>query len=192
MPVSTWMWASATVERFSATAFRASPVSTEEMVHTTFRSTSRSSSSRSTVARSIRSSSSSKPASRRAWASSTVPTAKRLIPSSRIRRASSVRPAPPPSPVSTPYSAAPLARSLMTAMLARTAAFSMISLRMVDGSLLSVSGVRPQLLNITFYHASGKKATRRGRHGRGKGEKTGRFTKSFQNPPTPGAEVAAG
>ena len=62
MPVSTWMWASATVERLPARAFRAMPVSTEETVHTTFRSTSRSSSSRSVVERSIKISSSTKPA----------------------------------------------------------------------------------------------------------------------------------
>ena len=96
------MWASATVERFSARALRAIPVSTEEMVHTTFRSTSRSSSSRSVVERSIRISSSTKPALRRASAWAVSLTAKRPIPSSRSSLASGTVPAPPPSPVSTP------------------------------------------------------------------------------------------
>ena len=92
MPVSIWMWASTTVERASAAPLRAMPVSAEPTVHTTFRSMSCSSSARSTVGRSIRISSSTKPALRRA---------KRPMPSSRSSRASSTSPAPWPSPVST-------------------------------------------------------------------------------------------
>ena len=101
MPVSIWMWASTTVERASAAALRASPVSTEPTVHTAPQSMSRSSSSRSTVGRSMSSSSSTKPALRRASASSASPTAKRPMPSCRRVRANSTRPAPWPSPVST-------------------------------------------------------------------------------------------
>ena len=96
------MWAQATVERFSARALRASPVSTEETVHTTFRSTSCSSSSRSVVERSMRISSSSKPAWRSFSASFTSHTAKRPMPSARSSLAMGTTPAPPPSPVSTP------------------------------------------------------------------------------------------
>ena len=102
MPVSTWMWASATVERFSARALRARPVSTEEMVHTTFRSTSRSSTSRSVVERSMRISSSTKPAFRSASASSASLTAKRPMPSARSSSALSAMPAPPAPPERTP------------------------------------------------------------------------------------------
>ena len=66
MPVSIWMWASTTVERSSAAALRAIPVSDEPTVHTTSSSMSCASSSRSTVGRSMSSSSSTKPALRRA------------------------------------------------------------------------------------------------------------------------------
>lgn len=124
------MCASATVERFSATAFRARPVSTDETVHTTLRSTSRSSSSRSTVERSIRISSVSKPDSRSSWASSTELTPKRVTPASRSSRARRTAPTPPPWPDTTPYRAAPWARSLITAILFRMAERSMINLRM--------------------------------------------------------------
>ena len=102
MPVSIWMWASATVERASATPLRASPLSWEPTVQITFRSSSCSSSSRSVVQRSMRISSSTKPAFRRAAASATSDTAKRPMPSARRTRASSTRPAPWPSPVTTP------------------------------------------------------------------------------------------
>ena len=101
MPVSIWMWASTTVGRASAAPLRAMPVSAEPTVHTTFRSMSCSSSARSTVGRSIRISSSTKPALRRAAASAGSLTAKRPMPSSRSSRASSTSPAPWPSPVST-------------------------------------------------------------------------------------------
>ena len=155
-------------------------MSTEDTVHTTFRSTSCSSSSRSTVERSMRISSSSKPFSRSCRASSTVPTAKRPTPLSRSRRARHTAPRPLPFPVSTPYRAAPWARSFKTDMLFRTAAFSMTSLRMADGSLLSVSGWG-QMSRVRYFITPGGKRQRKGPPSTPDQNRISqRFTKNFQ------------